>query len=199
MTFKNAVTFVVTSVCALLVTTSCSSTHVHHRTGRRVGHGPPPHAPAHGHRHKHVHGVELVFDSGLGLYVVVGHPDHYYCDGHFYRLAGGVWQMSLRFDRGWAHTSGKPLPSGLRAKVKATDNAKSRNPGRAVVSRKASDNSKSGNPGRAVGSRKVSDNSKSRSQGKAVTNVKATKANDNGKSKNQGKAVAKGKGKNKGR
>ncbi|MGD8499580.1 MAG: hypothetical protein PVJ86_02980 [Phycisphaerales bacterium] len=131
MTFKNLVTFVVTSVCVLLVTTSCSSTRVYHPTGRRVGHGPPPHAPAHGHRRKQVGGVELVFDSHLGLYVVVGHPNHYYCDGHFYRLSGGVWEMSLRFDGGWAHTHGKPLPPGLQAKV--TDNGKFKNQGKAVA------------------------------------------------------------------
>ncbi|MFQ5585276.1 MAG: hypothetical protein ACE5GF_00390, partial [Thermodesulfobacteriota bacterium] len=35
-------------------------------------HGPPPHAPAHGYRHKHRHGVELMFDGGLGVYIAVG-------------------------------------------------------------------------------------------------------------------------------
>lgn len=152
MTFKNAVTFIVTSVCALLVTTSCSYTDVYHSPGRRVGHGPPAHAPAHGHRRKHVAGMELVFDSGLGLYVVVGHPEHYYCDGHFYRLTGGVWEMSLRFDGGWAHTSGKPLPPGLRAKAKGNSSGKFKSPAKAVVNVGAKDNGngKSKNQGKAV-------------------------------------------------
>ena len=122
MTFKNIAKFAVTSVCALLITSSCSSTGVYHLPGRRVGHGPPPHAPAHGHRRKQVCGVELVFDTGLGVYVVVGHPDHYYCDGYFYRLTGGVWEMSLRFDGCWAVRAGKPLPLGLRAKGKGNGN-----------------------------------------------------------------------------
>lgn len=131
MTFKNIAKFAVTSVCALLITSSCSSTGVYHLPGRRVGHGPPPHAPAHGHRRKQVCGVELVFDAGLGLYVVVGHPDHYYCDGHFYRLTAGVWEMSLRFDGGWALTTGKPLPPGLRAK--SNGNGKFKSQGKAVA------------------------------------------------------------------
>ena len=123
MTFKNIAKFAVTSVCALLITSSCSSTGVYHLPGRRVGHGPPPHAPAHGHRRKQVCGVELVFDTGLGVYVVVGHPDHYYCDGYFYRLTEGVWAMSLRFDGGWAVRAGKPLPPGLRAKSNGNGNS----------------------------------------------------------------------------
>ena len=140
MKFKNVIAFIVTSVCALLVTTSCSSTRVYYPTSRRVGHGPPSHAPAHGHRRKQVCGVELVFDTGLGVYVVVGHPDHYYYDGYFYRLTGGVWEVSLRFDGGWAVRAGKPLPPGLRnksyAKVRGNGNGNA--------------NGKSGNRGKAV-------------------------------------------------
>jgi len=60
--------------------------------------------------------VELVFDTGLGVYVVVGHPNHYYHEDHFYRLTGSVWEMSLKIDGGWAFVSGKPLPPGLRTK-----------------------------------------------------------------------------------
>ena len=132
MTFKNTVTFVVTLLCALLVTTSCSRRYVYHAPGRRVGNGPPAHAPAHGYRHKQVCGVELVFDTGLGLYVVVGHPDHYYCDGHFYRFVGGVWQTSVEFHSGWIVTTGKPLPSGLRgihAKSNGNGNGKGKSKG----------------------------------------------------------------------
>ena len=136
MTFKNIVTFVVTSVFALLVTTSCSSTDVYHSPGRRVGHGPPAHAPAHGHRRKQVAGVELFFDTGLGVYVVVGHPNHYYHEGYFYRLTGGVWEMSLRIDGGGAFTSGKPLPPGRRAK----GNGKFKDRGKAVAKGKGKHN-----------------------------------------------------------
>src|SRR5262245_650986 len=50
--------------------------------------GPPPWAPAHGYRHKqhrayqsHEGSVELVFDSGIGVYAVVGFPNYYWWDG----------------------------------------------------------------------------------------------------------------------
>ena len=60
-----------------------------HPHARGRGHGPPPHAPAHGYRHKaQRHGAELEFDSGLGVYVVVGVPLHYYLDGLYLRLDG---------------------------------------------------------------------------------------------------------------
>src|SRR5262245_11687981 len=51
-------------------------------------HGPPPWAPAHGHRRHHQRAyqhrdatVDMVFDSGLGVYVVVGLPNYYYWNG----------------------------------------------------------------------------------------------------------------------
>lgn len=89
--------------------------------GLRVGNGPPAHAQAHGYRRKQVAGVELIFDSGLGLYVVVGHPDCYYHEGYFYRLHGAVWEMSLQPNTGWACVSISSLPPGLQAKNNGRD------------------------------------------------------------------------------
>ena len=83
------------------------------------GHGPPPHAPAHGYRHKHhAHGgdVELVFDSGLGVYVVVGWPDYYWHSDHYYRWNDGGWMISARLDGGWATCSDSNVPGGLNKK-----------------------------------------------------------------------------------
>lgn len=83
--------------------------------------GPPPHAPAHGHRHKHRDGgrdVELVFDSGLGVYVVLGFPDRYYWDGRYLRIDGDQWFASARLDGGWQPASVSALPAGLRGKGK---------------------------------------------------------------------------------
>jgi hypothetical protein len=68
--------------------------------------------------------VELVYDSGCGVYVVIGYPNHYYHDGYFYRCSGTVWQVSLKPDGGWASLSGRPLPPGLRAKAKGNAKAK---------------------------------------------------------------------------
>ncbi len=106
--------------CAAFMLASCSRTYVHRR-----GNGPPPHAPAHGHRQKHqVNGVELIYDSGRGVYVVVGMPGHYYCDGHFFRLRGSQWEMSLQTSHGWRPVYEDSIPHGLRNKDKNKNKGK---------------------------------------------------------------------------
>jgi len=107
---------------AASATLACVAVH-HHvpvpQTARVEKRGPPPHAPAHGYRHKHkAHAgeVELVFDSGLGVYVVLGWPGHFYDQSHYYRQDGGVWQVSARLDGGWVAASTKKLPPGLAKK-----------------------------------------------------------------------------------
>jgi hypothetical protein len=75
--------------------------------------GPPPHAPAHGYRFRHQRtGVDLVFDSGLGVYVVVGYP-YYYHRERFFRYYDGVWQASLRVDGGWIVVADREVPETL--------------------------------------------------------------------------------------
>jgi len=82
--------------------------------------GPPPHAPAHGYRHKqrdsHGQDVELVFDSGLGVYVVVGMQGVYYWDGAFIRVDGDQWYASFSLDDGWEPQRVSDLPPGLQTK-----------------------------------------------------------------------------------
>ncbi len=78
--------------------------------------GPPPHAPAHGYRHKHRDGVEMVYDSGIGVYVVVGHSELYYYRDRYYRLNSGSWEVSAHVDGKWAPASDKKVPPGLRKK-----------------------------------------------------------------------------------
>ena len=119
MTLKATIPLAVTSVCALLIATSCSISDAHNAPSAKKRHGPPAHAPAHGYRHKQVSGAELIFDSGSGVYVVVGYPNHYYHDGRFYRLTGTTWEMSLKLDHGWSPLGGKPLPPGLQQKGKS--------------------------------------------------------------------------------
>ena len=90
--------------------------HGHGRHAPVVVHAPdpPPHAPAHGYRHKHAHhGVELVFDSALGVYAVMGLADHFFYDGHYYRQLAGGWEMSVRIDGGGAVASHAKLPRHL--------------------------------------------------------------------------------------
>ena len=79
--------------------------------------GPPPHAPAHGHRHRHHDsGVELVFDSGLGVYAVVGMPNHYWYGDRYLRWAEGRWHASVRLDGVWVVIGGDQVPKHLKSK-----------------------------------------------------------------------------------
>lgn len=120
-----------------LLLTACHSTHrhdhgYHHQHDHGYRNGPPPHAPAHGYRHKH-HGHDLVYDSRLGVYIVVGIPEHYYFDGHYYRYNQDHWYISKDLDRGWKSYREKDLPrkfaEGHKSRTKShkgqNDNRKS--------------------------------------------------------------------------
>jgi hypothetical protein len=119
-------------VAAAFFAAGCAVHHHEHRPAPPVlvhEPGPPPHAPAHGYRHKqHRDGVELVFDTKMGVYVVVGHVDHWFCDDHYYRTAHGAWYVASRFDGPWKVVEVSGLPAGLRvyhgAKVKGKGKAK---------------------------------------------------------------------------
>jgi len=96
--------------------TSCETVSVRRfpGSGQRVGHGPPPHARAHGYHRKQVDGLELVYDSTYGVYVIMGMPHYYYWEGHFYRMYGGFWEVSLRVDADWIPATLGSLPPGLQ-------------------------------------------------------------------------------------
>jgi hypothetical protein len=76
--------------------------------------GPPPHAPAHGYRHRHADGTRLVYDSTMGVYVVLGHAEMYFSDGLYFRMGSTSWQASANPDSGWKPVSEKKVPPGLR-------------------------------------------------------------------------------------
>ena len=78
--------------------------------------GPPAHAPAHGYRRNHQSGSEMLFDSKLGVYVVVGHTDIYFHDGWFLRVHNGSWLVSATLDGSWEARSSAWVPPGLRSK-----------------------------------------------------------------------------------
>ena len=121
MSSTRSLLLTMTCGLALVVLASCDSVSVHRipapGRGPGIGHGPPAHAKAHGYRRKQVHGYEMLYDSSRGLYVVVGLSDCYYHNGHFYRLHGDVWEISLRADN-WGPVGARSLPPGLRAKAK---------------------------------------------------------------------------------
>jgi hypothetical protein len=106
---------------ALLILGSCgrSNLRVSHQPAPSevvvVKQGPPPHAPAHGYRHKHGQ-TELAYDSGLQVYVVVGHKDCYFQDRTYFRLVSGSWETSLSFGGPWTPAPAKSLPPGLAKK-----------------------------------------------------------------------------------
>jgi hypothetical protein len=109
---KSEITlFVAISVIILLMTASCSRHRVYHEPTISKGNGPPAHVPAQGYRRKHVHGMELFFDPGRGVYVVVGLCDHYYHNGYFFRLRGWIWEISPKPDGHWKGTSDNSLPN----------------------------------------------------------------------------------------
>lgn len=77
-------------------------------------HGPPPHAPAHGYRARTSDGIEIVYDSKLGVYVVFGISSHYYSDGIYYRVNGDQWESSGKFHGSWKAVAVYEVPYGLR-------------------------------------------------------------------------------------
>ena len=110
-------------VCLLAVAaTGCANVQpLVHRPAAVVAkkQGPPPHAPAHGYRHKQRSqngDVELVFNTKLGVYVVVGWPGHYYRDGHYYRQINRLWHKSVQLDTGWVKINTQKVPRGLAKK-----------------------------------------------------------------------------------
>ncbi len=131
---KSKFLSVVVPVCMLLMLVSCNSFSIGAGSGRRhrAKHGPPPHAPAHGYRHKH-QGVELVYDSGHGVYVVIDLPSHYYFKGRYYRRGEVQWEAGVNIDGPWEFVSEDAMPKGLRAKGKGKSKER---PGRGLGRKK---------------------------------------------------------------
>ncbi len=84
---------------------------------KNKGHGPPPHAPAHGYRFKHHHGVELKFDSGLGVYAVLEMRGVYFHNGLYIKVFEGKWFVSNFFNKSWRVAIKGEIPYKLK-KVK---------------------------------------------------------------------------------
>lgn len=63
--------------------------------------GPPPHAPAHGHRHPYGDDIVLVYDGGLGLYMVYGRPHYYFDNGWYWRRYHNSLEISLSLGGPW--------------------------------------------------------------------------------------------------
>ena len=119
MNIRNNILAVAILICIALIVTSCTRQHkplTYHSSDGKKSYGPPPHAPAHGYRRKHQHGVELVYDSKMGVYVIVGFPNHYYYNDHYFRLGNDTWEISAHIKGPWIVASEDVLPSGLKSK-----------------------------------------------------------------------------------
>jgi hypothetical protein len=86
---------------------------------------PPPRAPAHGWRRRHPDGVEIIYRSELGAYVVVGLDDAYYYDDVFYLWDSGRWLRAPHFTGPWVAVPTSEVPANLArrpGKLKAARN-----------------------------------------------------------------------------
>jgi hypothetical protein len=112
---------VLLSTVIAAVTLSCGRAALYHRNGPPGAvheTGPPPHAPAHGYRHRHQRdGVELVFDAGRGVYVVVGLPACYFLDGVYYRRISKKWEKATGIEGDWKPVGRDRIPAGLRSEA----------------------------------------------------------------------------------
>ena len=82
--------------------------------------GPPDHAPAHGYRRKHQHhDIELEYDAGLGVYVVLGHEGMYFHGEYFYSAENGsTWRISAHMEGPWEEAKADTVPEGLHGHEK---------------------------------------------------------------------------------
>ena len=123
---------IVLMVSGLACTSNPSVRHAESGPAKSQGHGPPPHAPAHGYRAKTHDGVELVFRSDLGVYVVVGASGYYFHDSAFYHQDSTGWVVAKHRDGPWKTISKSKLPPGLRSESKAKGKKKGKSPPRST-------------------------------------------------------------------
>jgi hypothetical protein len=74
--------------------------------------GLPPYAPAHGYLH-HYHNHDIIYDSGIRAYIIVGMPDYYYDNCFYFRYSNIGWQISGSLNDGWKVTDERRVPKKL--------------------------------------------------------------------------------------
>jgi hypothetical protein len=83
-----------------------------HKRYRR--HSPPPHAPAHGHRLHYQNDIDMIFDSGIGAYIVLGFDNLFFFNNHYMRYYDGYWHYSDRHNGKWLRADDRHIPYSLR-------------------------------------------------------------------------------------
>jgi hypothetical protein len=110
---------IATLAATLLALAGCVHVEQHEHHAKK--HGPPPHAPAHGYRH-HAADVDLRYDAHLGVYVVIGHPHHFFHDGHYYRRVASRWERCGSWKKGdWMPVEVALVPVPLVAHYQGKD------------------------------------------------------------------------------
>ena len=125
------------AVATLCLTAACSNSPSRsdvYVAPKATAGGPPAHAPAHGYRNKEhkqrYKGVDLVFDTGLGVYVVVDMDEYFFDNGSFYRYRDNNWEVSIDIDRGWMIVASSKIPHGLLASRHGNGHGKDKGKGK---------------------------------------------------------------------
>ena len=87
--------------------------------------GPPAYAPAHGYRTIN-HAPNMVYDSHLGVYVLLDLPDHYYFNNVYYRYNRNNWFYRYKDTDKWRKFDKRKLPPGLARKYQDDDRRNNR-------------------------------------------------------------------------
>ncbi|MEE8379802.1 MAG: hypothetical protein V3R49_05460 [Gammaproteobacteria bacterium] len=85
----------------------------HRRYNRQHRNSPPSHAPAHGYRQQH-HDVDMIFDSGVGAYIVLGFDNLFFFNNNYMRFYDGYWHYSERHNGRWHRANDRHVPHKLR-------------------------------------------------------------------------------------
>jgi hypothetical protein len=115
---------VMTALAGAVFMVSGCATYPDHRYDSNYG--PPPRTANHGY-HQPYNGHEVRYDARLGVYLVVGMPDYYYLDNHYYRYDRNRWYYSQNLNDGWRDYDERRLPPGLSQKYARRDNNWNRN------------------------------------------------------------------------
>ena len=105
------------SLLFMLSLPACQTFNLHSHPAKIKKTGPPAHAPAHGYRRKH-QGADLKFDTGLGVYLVLGKTGVYFSDNKFLKKVSSGWAVSVSPNGPWKVKSGVHIPAGLVKKHK---------------------------------------------------------------------------------
>ena len=73
---------------------------------KHKGKGPPPHAPE--------DGIDLEYDSGIGVYFSVKMPSVYFYNGLYIQLSDGHWEVAANFNGPWRPEGEGQVPYKLK-------------------------------------------------------------------------------------